>query len=54
MDRRTDEADYLLENLLRMREELVGHPEWLEPNALERLDKTIASIREVRLAAKAA
>jgi hypothetical protein len=54
MDRRADEADYLLENLLRMREEVVAHPEWLEPNALERLDKAIASIQEVRLAAKAA
>jgi len=54
MDRRTDETDYVLENLCRARQEVIAHPEWFEPEALERIDKAIASIRDAKLGAQAA
>jgi hypothetical protein len=54
MDRLTNEAQYVLENLRRAREEVTAHPELFDPDALERIDKAIAAVREVRLEAKAA
>jgi len=54
MDRRIDEWDYGVRNLYRSRQEVIAHPEWFEPDALQRIDKAIASIGEARLAAKAA
>jgi hypothetical protein len=54
MDRRTEEVNYVLENLLRVRQQVIAHPELFDLDALKRIDKTIASIDEARLAAKAA
>jgi hypothetical protein len=54
MDRLTNEAQYVLANLLRAREDVTTHPEWFDPDALGRIDKAIASVREVRREAKAA
>jgi hypothetical protein len=54
MDRRIDEWDYVVRNLYRSRQEVIAHPEWFEPDALQRIDETIASIEAVRLVAKAA
>lgn len=54
MDRRTDEGDYVLKNLCRARQEVIAHPEWFEPDALQRIDQAIASIEAAKLAAKAA
>ena len=54
MDRRIEEGDYVLRNLDRARQELIAHPEWFELDALQRIDKAVASIKEARLAAQAA
>jgi hypothetical protein len=54
MDRLTNEAEYVLEVLCRMRQEVTAHPQWFEPDAVERIDKAIASIQDVRPGAKAA
>jgi len=54
MDRRIDEWDYVVRNLYRSRQDFVAHPGWFDPDALQRIDKAIASIEETRLAAKAA
>ena len=54
MDRRIVEADYILENLCRARQDVITHPEWYEPDALERIETAIASIHEARLVAEAA
>jgi len=54
MDRQIEEADYVLRNLRRARQDVVAHPGLFEPDALERIDKAIASIERARLAAKAA
>lgn len=54
MDRRTEETDYVLQSLRQARQEIIAHPEWFDPDALERIDKAIASIREAKLEAKAA
>lgn len=54
MDRRIDEWDYVVRNLYRSRRDVIAHPERFEPDALQRIDKAIASIEEIRLAAKAA
>jgi hypothetical protein len=50
MDRLTNEALYVLENLRRAREEVTAHPELFDPDALERIDKAIAFVQGVRLA----
>jgi len=54
MDRRIDEEDYVLINLCRARQEVIACPEWFEPDALQRIEKALASIEQRRLAAKAA
>jgi hypothetical protein len=54
MDRLTNEAQYVLENLRRAREEVAAHPELFDTDALERIEKAISSVQEVRLEAKAA
>jgi len=54
MDRRTDEAQYVRENLLRARQEVIAHQEWFEPDAVERIDEAIASLQGARREAKAA
>ena len=54
MDRRIDEWDYVVRNLYRSRQDVIAHPGWFDPDALQRIDKTIVSIEEARLAAKAA
>ncbi len=52
MARRRDEADYVLDNLLRAREEVLIHPEWFSPLAVERIDQAISQVQEVRQAAQ--
>jgi len=54
MDRRIDEEDYVLIYLCRARQEVIACPEWFEPDALQRIEKALASIEQRRLAAKAA
>ena len=54
MDRRTEETDYVLESLRRARPEVIAHPEWFDPDALELIDKAIASIQETKLEVHAA
>ena len=54
MDRQIEEADYILKNLYRARQEVVANPAWLEPDALRRIDNAIALIEKARLVAKAA
>ena len=54
MDRRTDEVQYVLGNLLRVRQEVIAHPEWFEPDAVERIDEAIAPLRGAIREAKAA
>ena len=49
MDRRTEETEYVLESLRRARQEITAHPEWFDDDALERIDKAIASIHEAKL-----
>ena len=44
MDRRTDEGAYVLKNLYRTRQEVIAHPEWFEPDALEQIDEAMAAI----------
>jgi hypothetical protein len=46
MDRRTDEGAYVLKNLHRARQDVIAHPEWFEPDALERINKAMAAIEE--------
>jgi hypothetical protein len=50
MARRQDEADYVLDNLRRAREEVLIHPEWFTPAALERIEQAISQVQEVRKA----
>ena len=42
MDRMRGELSYVLENLCRMRQEVIAQPGLFEPDALERTDKAIA------------
>lgn len=53
MQRLIEEINYVLENLLRARQEVIAHPESFECDALQRIDKTIASMTEVKLAVEA-
>ncbi len=48
MARRQNEADYVLNNLQRAREQILAHPEWFAPAALERIDYATVAVREVR------
>ncbi len=48
MKRRQDEADYVLENLSRARNEVLAHPEWFAPVALKRIEEAIAYVQEAR------
>ncbi len=48
MARRQNEADYVLNNLQRAREQVLAHPEWFTPAALERIDYATVAVREVR------
>jgi len=43
-------VDYVLQNLYRSREEVIAHPEWFEPDSLERIDKAILYIQEAKFA----
>jgi hypothetical protein len=43
-DRRADDADYVLANLRRMREEVTPNPELFDPDALEQIDEANAYI----------
>jgi hypothetical protein len=54
MDRVTDEAEYVLEVLHRMRQEMNAHPQWFEPDAVERIDKAITSLQDITIEVKAA
>jgi len=47
-------VDYVLENLYRSRELVIAHPEWFEPDALERIGKTILRTEALRDWAKSA
>jgi hypothetical protein len=44
MDRRANEAEYVLAVLRRMREEVTANPQLFDPDAQERIDKAIAFI----------
>jgi len=46
--------DYVLENLYRSREEVIAHPEWYQPDSLERIDKAILRTEEIKSTHKAA
>jgi hypothetical protein len=54
VDSLTDEAEYVLAVLYRMREEVIANPQLFEPDAQERIDKAIAFIEQVRHTVKAA
>jgi hypothetical protein len=42
--------DYVLENLNRSREQVIAHPEWFQPDSLERIDRAIVRTQEIRAA----
>ncbi len=42
MDRRSNEAEYVLKAWYRMREEVMAHPKLFERDALQRIEKAIA------------
>ncbi len=48
MRRRKDEADYVLDCLQRAREEILAHPEWFTPRALDRIAQAINNVQEAR------
>lgn len=48
MDRLSDEMDYVLEVLARMRSEVIEHPELFDPHAKEKIDEAIAYLDGVR------
>ena len=54
MDRLTDEAEYVLALLHRMREEVIANPQLFDPDGQEQIGKAIASIEEVKHTVKAA
>ena len=54
MDRQTEETDYVLESLRCARPQIIAHPEWFDHDALERIEKTIASIQEAKRELEAA
>ena len=47
-------VDYVLENLYRSREEVIAHPQWFASDSLERIEKTILYVQDVRAGLKAA
>jgi hypothetical protein len=54
MDRITEETDYVLAILQRMREEVNANPQLFDPDALERIDEAIACMEGARQHVKAA
>ena len=54
MDRVTNEAEYVLEVLHQMRQEVIANPQWFDRDAVERIDKAIASLENITLEVKAA
>ena len=46
MDRRTEEANYVLHHLWRTRQEAVARPECFGADALERIDRAIVALRK--------
>jgi hypothetical protein len=40
--------DYVLENLYQSRQQAIEHPEWFEPDSLERIDRAILDVRKVK------
>ena len=54
MDRRTEEARYVLHHLWRTRRVVMAHPEWFQPDSLERIDRAIVSLRKFWPRAQAA
>jgi hypothetical protein len=54
MDRKTNEALYVLDILHRTRQAVTANPRWFDPDALERIDKAIASLEGARPELKAA
>ena len=47
MERIVDEAEYVLSNLCRMRDEVSEHPRDFDPDAQERMDEAIARVQAV-------
>ena len=47
MQRIVDEAEYVLRNLCRMRDEISAHPQDFDPDAQARLAEAIARIQAV-------
>jgi hypothetical protein len=47
MERLIDEAEYVLELLYRMRDQVCANPELFEPGAHKRIDEAIARIQPV-------
>ena len=45
MERIVDEAEYVLRNLCRMRDEISAHPQDFDPDAQERMGEAIARVQ---------
>ncbi len=49
-----DNLEYVLKNLYRARKEVITHPEWYEPDALDRIDRANTTLQGARPQATAA
>jgi hypothetical protein len=49
-----DNLEYVLKNLYLARAEVIAHPEWYEPDALDRIDRAITAVQGTRPQAIAA
>ena len=45
MERVVDEAEYVLRNLCRMRDEISAHPQDFDPDAQERMGEAISRVQ---------
>ena len=52
MERVLDEAQYVLQNLSRMRDEVSAHPRDFDPDAQERMDEAISRVQAVLRSAR--
>jgi len=52
MQRIVDEAEYVLANLYRMRDEVSANPKLFDPDAQERIDEAIARTQDVLRSAR--
>lgn len=49
-----ENLQYVLKNLYLAREAVIAHPEWYEPDALDRIDRAITAAQGGRFQATAA